>query len=180
MPATNPAAQYLALKAIGAGITQALKVIEAQVDEVRTVFGSKSFDDQLGTLGWTQKKDALEFPDESKLLEYLAVVEPAEVEPAHDELVPEVVIPAHTVHHPARVKPTGRAILTKRLKIVKGAVVDTVTGEELPWVRIVPGGGHWTARLTDDAKEDAARAIVARIDSVAALLDPERPRELDQ
>ena len=131
---SNPGAQYLALRAIKLGIDAALAVVEAQVDEVRAVFGSKSFDSPLGTLGLTVTKPKVDFPDEGKLLAYLEQLDTEAdplIDPAVDEEIPEQTIPAHTVRHPARVRPSARAELAKRCKITTDGVIDPTTGEVL-------------------------------------------------
>jgi hypothetical protein len=182
----NPAEQYLALKAIQSGLAAALKVVERQVDEVRQVFGSKSFDSQLGTLGLTITKPKVGKFDRAALLSIAREQYPHEVTEAWIEHVPAV--PAHDIEHPPAVSATLESTLRKRFKVKKVAgvlaVVDEVENPEsgevtdvvVPWAEVDPGGEHWTARLTDDAKSDAARAIVSKLDVISGILEePSRP-----
>lgn len=167
----TPADAYLALRAIKAGIDAALAELEKEVGQVRAVYGSKSFDSPLGTLVWTNPPvPALTF-DPDALLEWARVNMPHEVIEERSEIIPE-----HHVFHPAEVRSTLPKTLQKRFKARDGVVVDGDTGEVVDWAHQPEQTrtGHWTTKLTPEAKDDAAAAILARLDTLTGILQVEQ------
>lgn len=156
---------YMAVRAAEYGLAKAKRDLDTRLETWREANGIRGgLDTSLGAIDVRHTDAKIVFRDDAALLAWAKVNAPHEVEAAHEEVT----------DIPERVRPSLPKWLAARCDVIDGIVVDTLTGEELPFASVQPASDVLAARLTTEAKERAERVIGLRLGQVLDLVTLDR------
>jgi hypothetical protein len=158
----NPVDKLAALQALSQGVTAAIVTAKAEVAAYRVTTRAKAFASDWGDVTFVGNPAKICYGDPMLLVEWAL------------EHMPHEVVAEHTVTVPASVRPTLMKTLEDRWAISGDAVVDTQSGEVIPFARVEAAGPD-TVRftMTRQLKAAAEALIAGRVDALAAAVQGE-------
>lgn len=156
----NPIDKYAALRALEHGISGAVAVAAEEVEQLRKLTRAKSFESDWGSISVTTPKPTISY-DPAALLEWAQAHMPHEVIPEHTEVVP------------AAVRPTLAKTLEVRFQLVDGEVIDTETGEAIPFAKVTQRPEYLAMRMPADKKAEAVAYVAGHVAEVAGVMQLE-------
>lgn len=149
----NKPAQHAALKALRAGIDEEITATQADVLRMSKETGADRWKTAFGIVGVVERGPSVYVTSDKAFLAWVREHAPAEVVES--------------------VRDSYRKALFERLEIDGDQVVDTTTGEVVPWAGVRQGGGAYlSVREAKAAKERIAELVHERVEEIAALAAP--------
>ena len=140
----NPAEYLAALKALEAGLKDQIRAAEDAVLATAEQAGAERFTTPYGPITVARRGGGVEVIDEAAFTAWC------------EEHLPDAV---ETIR---RVRPQTATAALARLTVMRGAVYDTVTGEEVEWAGIAaPGDPYvtWPASAAQKETKEMARLL---------------------